>query len=158
MSGDCSLTGLGHDFDIPFHERRRRRHRPLTPHNPCKIEDVAYLLPLVSCRLSPSYSGSSFRKSGLGKTPLVATSIFKLNFSKQKHTPIAHQHACIDFTSTRDISCMSSRHVRCDLPLVRPGSLRGWSMKKRGRACCGPLVNVPFGRDRLLIWSWWVDW
>jgi hypothetical protein len=71
---------------------------------------------LISCLLPTQ---EARQQSRLGRTPLVATPNLKVNFSKQKHTPIAHQHACFDFTLMREIPYMSSRHVRCELPLAR---------------------------------------
>jgi hypothetical protein len=76
----------------------------------------------VACLLPTQEARSESR---LGKTPLVATSIFKTTFSKQNHPPIAHQHACFDFTCIRESPNVSSHQVRCELPLVRPTDLTG---------------------------------
>ena len=90
--------------------------------NPCKIEDVAYLL-------SPSYSGSS-SKVGWAKPRLSPPQSSKSTSSKQKHTPIAHQHACFDFTCIRDVPCMSSRHVLLRTAIGATDGSDGWSLKK----------------------------
>jgi hypothetical protein len=118
--------------------------------NPCKIEDVAYLL-------SPSYSGSS-PKVGWAKPRLSPPQSSKSTSSKQQHTPIANQHACFDFTCIRDVPCMSSRHVLLRTAIGATDGSDGWSLKKTWdrvlRAACQELedaVWIPLTTDLVLV-------